>query len=166
MAHTVQNTAYDLSRYEPKVAKRQPRLRVVEKPSPRNGLAPTELFQAGLVGAVMVAALCMVLYSNAILTELSDQISTSNEKLSVLTSENQRLSAVLEGKMSLRNIEDIAKNEMGLSKMEPYQVEYVNRCDGDKIVRTAESPSESILGKIANRLNSVLEYLRITFNKN
>ena len=59
------------------------------------------------------------------------------------------------------------KNELGLSELEPYQVTYVNRCGGDKIVTTRSTPSgASILEEISDKIGSALEYLRISFNKN
>lgn len=163
MAHSYHSAAYDLSRYEPKAAipHQQPRLQVVEpRPASHRGLTGAEIFRGGLIIGVLALAMSMVLYSNAILTELSDQIYTENEKLTVMVSENQRMSAELEGKMSLRNIEDYAQSTMGLAKMEPYQVRYVNRCEGDKIIRTAQSPQESSLGQLGTFVEGFLEYLR------
>lgn len=64
-------------------------------------------------------------------------------------------------------LEDLAKNELGLSELEPYQVTYVNRCGGDKIVTNESTPSgASILEEITDTIGSALEYLRISFNKN
>lgn len=85
----------------------------------------------------------------------------------MLLAENERLQTSIESRMSLRNIEDIAKNELGLSELEPYQVTYVNRCGGDKIVTNESTPSgASILEEITDTIGSALEYLRISFNKN
>ena len=38
----------------------------------------------------------------------------------------------IEGKMSLRNVEDYASANMGLSKTEAYQIEYVQLNKGDR----------------------------------
>ena len=109
----------------------------------------------------------VLLYSNAVLTELSDQVAEATERHELLLDENERLQTSIESRMSLRNIEDVAKNELGLAELEPYQVTYVNRSAGDKIVTTASTPSQtSILEGIADTIGSALEYLRISFNKN
>ena len=153
----MQSAAYDLSIYEPKPkrqAEQSPRVRVVAQHS-REELA------------LLTVSLCMLLYSNAMLTELSDQVAAAQQKQQMLLAENERLQTSIESRMSLRNVENIAKNELGLSELEPYQVTYVNRCGGDKIVTTRSTTSgASILEEISDKIGSALEYLRISFNKN
>lgn len=165
------NTAYDLSIYEPKRRRQEQeqavQVRVVSKRSAQDIRRPKAILQGAVVMAMLASIMSLVLYSNAILTELNDQISTEVSKNQVLISENNRLQAEIESKMSLRSIEDIAKNQLGMSEVEPYQVTYVNRCEGDKIVYSEKAASEtSVLSSVSNTISSVLEYLRISFNKN
>ena len=66
---------------------------------------------------LLTVSLCMLLYSNAVLTELSDQVAEAQEKHQMLLAENERLQTSIESRMSLRNIEDIAKKaSWGLSE--------------------------------------------------
>jgi len=159
-----QSVAYDLSIYEPKPAAVRPKLEVVEKQSPKKKVSFFERLQILCVAAVLVASLSLIIYNNVILTELSDEINTVNKQYQAYQSEYKRLASELEGKMSLRNVEEIATSQLGLSKMESYQVMYVDRCEGDKIILTADSPTEA--GGLTERFDAVMEYLRITFNKN
>ena len=170
----MQSAAYDLSAYEPKPRRNtpprtspQPQVRVISKRSPQELARPKALFKGFCVAALLASIIGMLLYSNAVLNELSNQIAAERSRQELLLSENNRLQASLESKMSLRSIEDVARTELGLSEMEPYQITYVNRCDGDKIVKTANTPKNtSFLDGISNALGSALEYLRISFNKN
>ena len=152
----MQSAAYDLSIYEPKPkrqAEQSPKVRVVAQHSQEELARPKMLAKAVGLVVLLTVSLCMLLYSNAVLTELSDQVAEAQTSI--------------ESRMSLRNIEDIAKNELGLSELEPYQVTYVNRCGGDKIVTNESTPSgASILEEITDTIGSALEYLRISFNKN
>ena len=166
----MQSAAYDLSIYEPKPkrqAEQSPKVRVVAQRSQEELTRPKMLAKAVGLVVLLIVSLCMLLYSNAVLTELSDQVAEAQEKHQMLLAENERLQTSIESRMSLRNIEDIAKNELRLSELEPYQVTYVNRCGGDKIVTNESTPAgASILEEIPDTIGSVLEYLRISFNKN
>ena len=166
----MQRAAYDLSIYEPKRKRQEeqaPKVRVVARHSQEELARPKMLAKAVGLVVLLTVSLCMLLYSNAVLTELSDQVAEAQEKQEMLLAENERLQTSIESRMSMRNIEDIAKNQLGLSEMAPYQVTYVNRCDGDKIVTNDSTPSgASILEEITDKIGSALEYLRISFNKN
>lgn len=168
--HHASNVAYDLSAYEPRrrpAQEQSPRVKVISRRSPEEIARPKAIFQGALVTALLACILGLVLYSNAILTELSDQITDEMTTQQLLLSENNRLQAEIDGKMSLRSIEDMAKTQLGLSEMEPYQVTYVNRTGGDRIMRTEYSPrNASLLENITDSIGSFLEYLRINFNKN
>ena len=165
----MQSAAYDLSIYEPKPSRKeeQAQLRIVARHSAAEIARPKAIAKAASMIVLLTISLCMMLYSNATLTELSDQIASAQARHELLLSENERLLTSIESKMSLRNVENIARNELGLSEMEPYQITYVNRCGGDMIVKTESTPAEGgILEGVIDTIGSALEYLRISFNKN
>ena len=90
----------------------------------------------------MKAILCMALiigvtvsfiYSRAMLVEVNEQVNAANKQLKILESEKTRLDMELESMVSLKNIEELAEN-MGLAKVEKYQVEYIDLSQGDKVV--------------------------------
>ncbi len=159
-----QNLAYDLSRYEPKAIKSQPNLELLEQSHRKRSYTPVEILQTVCVVGILVAALSLVLYNNVILTELTDEINSYRKLYDDYVTENILLTNQLETKMSLRNVEAQAK-AMGLAQVEPYQIEYIDRCEGDKIVLTAHSPVDTE-AQLADGLSAVMEYLRIAFNKN
>ena len=107
----------------------------------------------------MVAALAVMLYNNAVLTELTEEYNMQSARYEELKSEGVRLQSELEGKMSLRNVEEYASGEMGLSKTEPYQIEYVQLSKGDRVVLTKNSPNPGIWEKMKGGFQSFLEYL-------
>lgn len=160
MGYSNHGAAYDLSIYEKKeYVRKQPELRVVDNPSPRTMANRSLMTRVLLTAVLVVSVIGVIIYSNAILTEIGDEINSQNKEYAVLLSESKRLSAELESKVSLRNIEDTAKNDMGLARMESYQIEYVNLSEGDKIELTAASPKQGLADKIKIKIGSFLEYL-------
>lgn len=163
---------YDLSIYEPRPEKpvrkktTEHELVVIKKKENRKkALIASRLRAAGLL-VLLVAMFGAVLYSNAILTEMNDRFNVLSEKADFYASENKKLSAEIESKMSYRSVEDIAVASLGLSKIEPYQVEYVDMGVGDKIVLTGFSPTAEEAGAVKQTFINIMEYLRIVFNKN
>lgn len=154
------SVAYDLSIYEKKeYIRKQPELKVVETPSRRVSANRALVVRIMLTAVLVISVIGVIIYNNAVLTELGDEISRQNKEYAVLVSESKRLSAELESKVSLRNIEDVAKNELGLSRMENYQVQYVNLSEGDKIELTAAAPKQTVVDKFKIKITSILEYL-------
>ena len=87
----MQSAAYDLSIYEPKPkrqAEQSPRVRVVAQHSREELARPKMLAKAVGLVALLTVSLCMLLYSNAMLTELSDQVAAAQQKQQMLLAEN------------------------------------------------------------------------------
>lgn len=156
------NLAYDFERFETRVPKKEqsvkPQIRVV-KDNQKQKAAQLMLFKSISVMACVVAITFLMLFNQAKLNEIGIQISESSEKLSVLSSEQARLSSEIETKMSLRNIE-AAASEMGLSKIEDYQVESFNLSEGSRI-EVPDSSQVSLWSKIGAFWNTIKEYLHI-----
>ena len=90
----MQSAAYDLSIYEPKPkrqAEQSPKVRVVAQRSQEELARPKMLAKAVGLVVLLIVSLCMLLYSNAVLTELSDQVAEAQEKHQMLLAENERL---------------------------------------------------------------------------
>ncbi len=100
-----------------------------------------------------------MLYNQARLNEIGIQISDRTEKLRILSSEQARLSSEIETNMSIRNIEAVA-TEMGLSKIEDYQVESFNLSEGSRI-EVPDSSEVSLWSKIGAVIDNIKEYLHI-----
>lgn len=151
--------AYDFELFEKKKRQARPTLSVVSNPKyqARNRLSVVRLLSCA---AVVVTVICVMLYSRAQLTELTAQISDQKENYQALLSENTRLRAELESKVSLRGVEDRAK-ELGMAKMQAYQVEYVNMDQVDEITLSGTGGEPTAAEKLELYIQSFLEYIRI-----
>ena len=160
MAARQSNLAYDLSLFEQKPKKAQPALNLVRdhKYHKRDRMVAVRVVSSVLV---VVAVICLQLYSRARLTELSDRIGTYNTEYQNLLSEQTRLNAEIEGKVSLRSVEESAK-AMGLDKMQAYQVEYVVvEEDEEGVVPMAAEAQPSFFQKLSLYIQSFLEYIHL-----
>ncbi len=157
------STAYDFEKFETKqrAQVRKPRLTVTRpnhKVKVRAKIAATLKLLATV--AVLAGVVISMLYSRALLTELNAKISRQNALLDEYKSESTRLSAELESKISLRNVEDYATQTLGMYAVDKGQVTYVNLCDGDKIELTSESPKQTLLDRIRLSINNVQAYIQ------
>lgn len=158
MASIQSNLAYDLSLFEQKPKKARPALNVVkEKYHKRDRMLVVRVVSGVLV---VVTVICLQLYSRAQLTELSDRIGTYNTEYQNLLSEQTRLNAEIEGKVSLRSVEESAK-AMGLDKMQAYQVEYVVVEEDEEgvVPMTVSETQPSFFQKLSLYIQSFLEYI-------
>ena len=84
----------------------------------------------------------------AVLTELNQQIAAQTNALADAQSENTRLSAQLDAKVSLRNVEEYATQALGMVSIDKSQITYVDLSEGDKIELTMDSPRLSLIDRI------------------
>ena len=109
--------------------------------------------------AVGILIVVTMLYSRAVLTELSQQVASKYNELEELKSENIRLQAQLESAVSLRNIEEYATQRLGMSAMDKQQVTYINLSEGDQIELTDQSPKQTLFDRIRIVVNDLEEYI-------
>ena len=156
------NLAYDFDKLEqhysaagaPRV-KQPPELRVVEN---RNVGANAVMLRGAAIFVVVLGIVCAILYNNMILTELTSQIEDAEAQFEVLKNENRLMQVALEGKTSLRAVQETAENELGMAKVESYQVQYIDLGEGDRVV-LARAPQLGLADHIHMAYRSVLEYL-------
>ncbi len=149
------NLAYDLSVYENDAPIRAPR--------EKNGKAikaKTKFgFGKGLINivsiAVMLSLAVAVVYSNAEVADYSSRIAEVNGTIQDLEGEKSYLALTLEGRFSLEQVEDYAVNTLGYTKLENYQITYVNLETENSIERT----SESFTDKVNVFVQPILSYL-------
>ena len=96
---------------------------------------------------VLVMAFTL-LYSQVVLTELNSQINSAETRLNTLQAESVRMQTELEGKMSLKEIEEKAISEYGMVKPDGSQVSYV-KMEAESRVESAEK-AENIFERIVN----------------
>ncbi len=110
------------------------------------------LLAASLVVTVIVATLC----SRVVLTELSTQISQKKAELESTSTENIRLEAEVEAKLSARNVEEYATQKLGMSTLDKSQITYIKLNDGDEVELTEASPKAGLLDQLKLALSSFL----------
>jgi len=156
------NLAYDFDKLEQHYAapgtakvKQPPELRVVEN---RNAGANAVMLRGAAIFVVILGIVCAILYNNMILTELTSQIEDAEAQFEMLKNENRLMQVALEGKTSLRAVQEIAESQLGMAKVEGYQVQYIDLGEGDRVV-LARAPQLGLADHIHMAYRSVLEYL-------
>lgn len=76
--------------------------------------------------AAIMGLLCLEINTGAKSYEISRQIAAVESQIEIAKSENVRLAAELNGITSIGNIDDYATRVLGMSKVESYQVEYID----------------------------------------
>lgn len=135
------NVAYDYERFERRPAARKPELEVVQTGRAERVAADRQrLALLRTVSMLLVVAIVAAVYlvSKVQVTELTQQISDMNEQLAAAQSEQVRLSLMVEGQLSMSNIEEYAEN-LGLSKLQQYQVTCVSLDEEDVVTISAHS---------------------------
>ena len=150
--------AYDLSRYEPKVVE-QPKVRVVKRAQPVKSVYGVRPITLVMVAMIVVSVTALLLYNNALIAEVSAEITSATAELEQLENENARLNRELDAKMSNEAIAETAVNELGLSKLENYQVAYVNLSSQD-VVTAKNSGGTGIFAIIGQVITKIQEYLK------
>ena len=87
---------------------------------------------------LVIAVTSALLYTRVQLTECTQKVESANETYTSLEAEGTRMSLELEGKVSLKNAEDYASSELGMTKMDNKSVEYLRLTQENKI----EVPNE------------------------
>lgn len=154
--------AYDFEKLEhhyattgvPKV-KQPPELKVVES---RNSKSNGSMLRGAAIFVMILTIVSSILYNNMILTELTSKIEDTEAQYEQLKNENRLMQVQLEGKTSLRTVQDIAENQLGMAKVESYQVQYIDLGAGDRVV-LARAPKLNLTDHIHTAYRSVLEYL-------
>ena len=132
------STAYDLELFEPKESKviRMPERTFKEKQVRRK--ASTRVFSIIIACSVALALLSVVLYSEVSLNEIGDNLIETKEALYVADTEYTRMQLELEAKTSMKNVEEYAKENLNMYKLEPNQIEFITVPDDVKLEEVDE----------------------------
>lgn len=108
---------------------------------------------------IILGLVVFSLFQYVKMNELTIEKNKINRQL--LTAENEKaiLSVKLEAKQSLKEIEDIAQNQLGLVKIEKYQMDYVTIETEDKVEIIQKEKENTVFNQIANAFSVLLEYL-------
>ncbi len=148
--------AYDLSLFEPKPAKivqLKKNKKALKQQQRKNAIQSFLNTAATLcVAALVVTVLGLIIGSRAQLATLNKAINDRETRLVELQSEKTRLTDELARKTSTQNVEEYAKNVLGMQKVDSNQIEYIYTENTDKVVM-ADPQNGSILDKIVSSVS-------------
>jgi len=152
---------YDLSRFDTSeqssVLEKRERLRVVTT-TPLQRLFGSR--EAIVKFAACISALILMfsfsLYSRAVLATINEDINMKTEELSTLSGEYTRLQTELEGKISLKNIEEYATANLGMMKVDTTQVQYLNLDETESVTLYNTSSENSVSEQIKRAISELL----------
>ena len=81
-----------------------------------------------------------------------------NNQLELVEAENVRLQSELESRMSAKNVEEYAENELGMKKIDSSQIKYI-RIQTDDVVSIPQQ-DKGLVSKIKGFIDSCVEYFR------
>ena len=85
-----------------------------------------------VMSAVVIFALCGIVYGQVSLSELNQQIISAENTLSQRQSEQLQIQAKVDSSLSTLAVEEFAKKNLGMVKASNQQKEYVSLSQGDK----------------------------------
>ena len=111
-----------------------------------------------LLAFSLVALFGVMLYGEVRLNALQVETNRIEQQLEIAKSENVRLNAENNSKVSLDKVEEYAITKLGMIKKENYQAEYIEISKGEETKTAAEESSEEI-GSSSSEKQSFLSYL-------
>lgn len=149
------SVAYDLGQFAPQTDNRV-RVRVVNTAKSNKQTAKAFKTKCAVYFIVIMLLMSATVYSRLGLNETKGRINQQTETLKKLQSENVYLSFQLENKVSLKNAEEYATNELGLVKLGTGQTEYVDLQNEDVIEKN--DGSYKIAENLGSYLSVVIEF--------
>lgn len=146
--------SYNLERFEPqartatsaarKIApKRQekPQLELVKRKKPSSRQTREEALEAArktrkifIIAALVFTFFAMVIYSRVQLDEINREISAVEQKIELVQSDTVKLNNQINSVVSIDKVEDYATNNLGMVKVQDYQVVYIDLSSDDSVV--------------------------------
>lgn len=112
---------------------------------------------------VCFAVAFVIIFRYASITEASNTVLSLRNELNHMYRINEQMEASVDRSINLRNIEQIAKNELGMQRPQQYQIVYVNVPRDDYVQILQRKPEISgwfdKIEPMIRRLTNVLEYL-------
>lgn len=158
-----QHKKYDFSRFETK--KRM----VHGSSAPRLGsghsASAASRFRVRFSNIFLYFVICItlvtILVSYVRLTEVTSHITTLQAELSRVENEGKVLQTQLESKTKLDEVEEIAKNQLGMVKVQTHQLEYSTQSSEGKaeVFKRKGGIVSNIYDAVSKTFNAVLSYI-------
>ena len=151
------NLAYDLSKYENanfKQDEEKVKINLIRQKNASQGSAPKVIVLTLAAGLLMGS----VIYAKVEQAALQTDISTQTKYVDILRSENVRMKSEIDGKSSIKVVEEYAENILGMQKIENSQIDYITIENGNVI--DIPKSEDNIFVKLKNAFSDFLEYIR------
>lgn len=160
-----QNAAQKIEPLLPFEEQTKPQMELVRRKKKTVAEAKREMRVGALQTAkILVIALCLLsmfaalLYSRLRADELQREIDAANAQLKVEQGENVRLNMQLDSMISLEKVENYARDELGMTKVEGYQIEYIDLSGADTVTVSGNKSVKSLSAE--GPLQKLSEYLK------
>jgi len=133
--------AYDLSQFAPEPEVRTPQVRIIDNPSQKRVI---KTYRARLItiSIILFVLMSFTVYNNMLVDLTKADIVKRNQEYARLENEYSYLSCELENMISFKNVTNYAENDLGLVKISPSQIEYLN-LHNENIIVESESIKDS-----------------------
>lgn len=133
----------------PRLERPQPQVRVVR--GGRHGLNRARQVAMSTLNVLAVALLLglivSVVYSQAKITELNGQINEARTDLTAAQSEYDYLAARMSEITSRSSLQQVAEGELGLVKLDPSQITYV-QLEDENVIEKAGNSADALLSDV------------------
>lgn len=160
MAVSNSSAAYDLSAYAAANQRQKPQLQVVANKKSRTAVRSVLNLRVISAFVIVVTLVSLMVYNQVQLNEVSGRVNALSAQLRELESEKTRMMSELEATLSLRTIEEQAKHELGMNRLDKYQTTYIMLEQEDRIALTEYSPEQSLGQKIRDGVQSAITKLQ------
>lgn len=136
------NLAYDFSLFEenPREYTREHKrknnvVRIPKEKLKQNAKSKVNILQSvttAILCVISVAVITIMVHNQVVLTELTEQVNSASKSLDENKNIYTQLCMNMESRFSLSNVEECAKNEFNMKRIEPYQIQYISLSNGDK----------------------------------
>lgn len=160
MAFMYNKESYDISLFETEEINEEERAkekeikREIEEEQKEEQLRRSKvqsIVKGVVCGSIVAVMLGCVIMKQAQLTELNQQITNANTKLEEQESLYIQTQMKVESKYSSDVVEESAQSELGMSRADSYQKEYISLSEGDK-AEVAETGGTNIFETIADTI--------------
>lgn len=154
------NLAYDLSLFD--TAMEKEKNNIVELPVVKNKvrtkqkLSLMNIITMSLLSVAMITVVSTLVFSQVLLTELTENIACLTNELNEKQSIYTQLQMKADAKLSLKTVEEYSKNELGMSKIEASQIEYIRLSEGDKSSINTQNAHLGLFSNIKNLISDIL----------
>ena len=150
----VHNLAYDYDEFEENTAAADRDIEHKKNTAEKGFFSIKFMIPCIIVGLL----LCAMIYGKVQISGLCAEQTRLQNELTELEDNNTSLESELAQKTSMTKVEEYARNELGLVKLDKSQIEYVE-VNNEAVANVIEHKDRSVFVRIKNWFVSVLEYI-------